>query len=142
MQQQLEILRVVVLPAGSSIADEGDAADHVYNATGGAVRLNNLLSDGRRAVTGFLFAGDFLGLTARDTYACSAEALTPVRLCRFPRRKLEQLFVELPNLELRLLVIASSELAAAQDQMVLLGRKLAREKVASFLLQHSPRQAE
>src|SRR3546814_9476201 len=41
---------------------------------------------------------------ARDTYACSAEALTPVRLCRFPRRKLEQLFVELPKLERRLLV--------------------------------------
>src|SRR3546814_3810524 len=90
-----------------------------------------------RAVTGFLFAGDFLGLTARDTYACSAEALTPVRLCRFPRRKLEQLFVELPKLERRLLVMASSELAAAQDQLVLLGRKSATEKVASFLLQLS-----
>src|SRR3546814_5952850 len=42
MQRLTAILKVVDLPAGSSIADEGEAADHVYNVTGGAVRLYKL----------------------------------------------------------------------------------------------------
>ena len=61
---------------------------------------------------------------------------------RFPRRKLESLLDELPHLEKRLLGVASNELVQAQDQMVLLGRKTAREKVVSFLLSLSRRQAE
>jgi CRP/FNR family transcriptional regulator len=56
------------------------------------------------------------------------------KLCRFPRRRLEALLVEIPHLEQRLLAMASHELAAAQDQMVLLGRKSARERVVSFIL--------
>src|SRR3546814_14717405 len=45
----------------------------------------------------------------------------------------------LPKIERRLLTIASNELVAAQEQMLLLGRKTAREKVASFLLMLSKR---
>jgi len=92
------------------------------------------LGDGRRQITGFLFAGDFLGLIHNEAYAYSAEALVPTKLCRFPRRRLEALLVEIPHLEQRLLAMASHELAAAQDQMVLLGRKSARERVVSFIL--------
>jgi CRP/FNR family transcriptional regulator len=38
--------------------------------------------------------------------------------------------------------MASHELAAAQEQMLLLGRKTAREKIASFLLMLSRRAAQ
>lgn len=140
MQRLVEILKAMDVPAGTRITEEGEPADHVFNVTAGSVRLYKLLADGRRAITGFLFPGDFLGLTAGKTYACSAEAMSPVRLCRFPRRRLEGLFSEMPKLERRLLAMASNELAAAQDQMVLLGRKTASEKLASFLLQLGHRQ--
>ncbi|MDD9928585.1 MAG: helix-turn-helix domain-containing protein [Rhodospirillaceae bacterium] len=63
-----------------------------------------------------------------------------VKVCRFPRRKLESLLEELPHLEKRLLGLASNELAQAQDQMVMLGRKTAKEKLVSFLLRLSKRQ--
>ena len=120
----------------------GDESVHVSNVVQGTVRLYNLLPDGRRQITGFLFAGDFLGMAANQEYATSAEALTAVTLCRFPRRKLEALLDVLPALERRLLGAASNELVAAQDQMLLLGRKTAREKVASFLLRLSRRAVE
>jgi CRP/FNR family transcriptional regulator len=55
-------------------------------------------------------------------------------LCRFPRRKLESLLERFPKMEKRLLGMASHELAAAQEQMLVLGRKTAKEKVATFLL--------
>jgi CRP/FNR family transcriptional regulator len=117
-----------------TIFHEGDPADHLFNVTGGTVKLYKLLPDGRRQITGFLFPGDFLGLAMIDCYAYSAEAVGEVSLCRFPRLKLEALLEEFPKVEKRLLGMASNELAAAQDQMLLLGRKTAREKIASFLL--------
>jgi CRP/FNR family transcriptional regulator len=128
------IMRTVNVEPHRSIFDEADPAEYVYNVTEGTVKVYKLLGDGRRQITGFLFAGDFLGLTHNESYAYSAEALAPTRLCRFPRRKLEALLDEMPSLEQRLLVMASHELAAAQDQMMLLGRKSARERVVSFML--------
>jgi CRP/FNR family transcriptional regulator len=119
------------------IFDEADPAEHVFNVTRGAVKIYKLLPDGRRQITGFLLPGDFLGLTHKEAYAYSAEALGPTTLCRFPRRKLEGLLDKMPRLEQRLLGMASHELAAAQDQMMLLGRKSAKERVISFLLMMS-----
>lgn len=112
---------------------EWDAAEHVFNVTEGTVRLSKMLPDGRRQVTGFLSPGDFLGIAYSDTYAYTAEAITPLSLCRFPRHKLETLFDDMPGLEKRVLGVASNELRAAQDQMLLLGRKTSREKLATFL---------
>lgn len=121
------------------IIDEGESADYVYNVTDGAVKLFKLLSDGRRQITGFLFAGDFLGIALNDTYAYSAEAVNKLKLCRIPRTKLEGLLERFPKLEKRLLSMASNELVQAQDQMLLLGRKTAKEKLCSFLFNMSKR---
>ncbi len=118
---------------------EGDPADHLFVVTEGGVKLYKLLADGRRQITGFIFTGDFLGLALHDNYAYSAEAMSKLELCRFPRPKLEKLLEELPRLEKRLLQTASNELAAAQDQMLLLGRKTAQERIATFLLSLSER---
>lgn len=143
-QEQAQIAAImssVELEAGAPLFDEGEAAGNVYNVTSGTIKVYKLLPDGRRQVTGFLFAGDFLGLAKQDTYAFSAEAVTPCLLCRFPRHKLEDLMQRLPKIEQRLLGIASNELAAAQEQMLLLGRKTAREKIASLLTIIAQREA-
>jgi CRP/FNR family transcriptional regulator, anaerobic regulatory protein len=126
--------------AGETFLNEGDAATHFFTIGSGAVKVYKLMPDGRRQVTGFLFAGDLLGLAVNDVYTYSAEALTEVTVCRFPRRQLERLLDEFPKMEKRLLAIASNELAAAQEQMMLLGRKTAHEKIASFLLMLSRRE--
>lgn len=123
-----------------TLFDEGDPADHVFNITEGAVALSKSLPDGRRQITGFLYPGDFLGLAHNVSYAYGAETLTPVTICRFPRRKFEEMLGRFPHMERRLLTIASNELATAQDQMLLLGRKTAVERLASFLLKLSERQ--
>lgn len=120
--------------AGQSIIHEGDPAENLFNVVSGAVKLYKLLPDGRRQITGFLFPGDFLGIALNETYVYTAEALTAVQLCRFPRRRLEGLLREIPTLERELLGEVATELIAAQEQMLLLGRKTARERVASFLL--------
>ena len=55
------------------------------------------------------------------------------------RGQYDELLERFPNLEARLLLHASNELAIAQEQMLLLGRKVAVEKLASFLLMVSDR---
>jgi CRP/FNR family transcriptional regulator len=128
---------VTQAPAGRTFIDEGGPAASFFNITAGRAKLFKLLPDGRRQITGFAGAGDFLGLAVSDTYAFSAEAIEPVRYCRFPRARLRTLLDDFPLMEKRLLEVASNELFAAQEQMLLLGRKTARERLASFLLLES-----
>lgn len=127
------------LPASFTLFREGDAADHVYSISNGTVKLYKLMSDGRRQIIGFLFSGDMFGLAIDGGYAYTAETVSPTQVCRFPHRKLETLLGEIPRLERRMFSMAVKDLVAAQEQMLLLGRKTAREKVATFLLKLSRR---
>ncbi len=128
-------MRTVELEPGEPLFHEGDPAHNVFTLTSGHLRLSRLLADGRRQVIGFLVPGDFLGLAFRDTYVATAEALDPVALCTFPRVAFERFLERHPHFERELLARARSELAAAQEQMVVLGRKTARERLATFLVQ-------
>jgi CRP/FNR family transcriptional regulator len=134
----LERLAKVALPmrvqAGQTFVYEGDPADSFFNITEGTARLFKLLPDGRRQITGFARTGHFLGLAVRDAYTFGAEAIEPVNLCRFSRGALRALLDDFPAMERRLLETATNELASAQEQMLLLGRKTARERLASFLV--------
>jgi CRP/FNR family transcriptional regulator len=134
-----DMMAMLDLAPQQTVFYEGDPADYLFNVTQGTLRLYKLLPDGRRQITGFLYPGDFLGLAVNDVYAYTAESVDTVHLCRFPRAKLETMMQETPQLEKRLLGMASNELIQAQDQMLLLGRKTAQEKIASFLLMISKR---
>jgi CRP/FNR family transcriptional regulator, anaerobic regulatory protein len=122
---------------GRCFIEEGDPAEFFFNVTSGSAKLFKLLPDGRRQITGFASPGHFLGLAVSTTYSFSAEALEPMRICRFSRTKLKALLDDFPAMEKRLLEVASNELVAAQEQMLLLGRKTARERLASFLVSRS-----
>ena len=122
------------MESGRCFIEEGEAAEHFFNVTAGTAKLFKLLPDGRRQITGFAGTGHFLGLAVSATYSFSAEALEPMRVCRFSRSKLKALLDDFPAMEKRLLEVASNELVAAQEQMLLLGRKTARERLATFLI--------
>ena len=127
---------------GESLFSEGDEADSVYEVVRGMLRLYKLLPDGRRQITGFLSAGHFLGLAPEGVCVYTAEAITEVTLCRYKRKAFDRLIDEVPGFAKRLLAVASHELCAAQSQMLLLGRKAATEKVASFLLMMANQQGD
>jgi CRP/FNR family transcriptional regulator len=134
LERMHRIVKDVRFGEGQLIFSEGDPADSLFNVLSGAVRLIKMLPDGRRQITGFLLPGAFLGIALNSTYAYSAEAIVNTKLCRFGRREVEGLLKDIPNLEHRLLGEAANELVAAQDQMLLLGRKTAKERLASFLV--------
>jgi|SRR5947209_8821080 len=124
----------VELSAGQMLFYEGDLATRVFTLTRGALKLYKILADGRRQIAGFMYAGDFLGISVDDHHAFSAEALEASQLCCFPRDRFDDFIALHPVMEHELYCLAAHELAAAQQQLVLLGRKTATERIASFLL--------
>ncbi len=119
---------------GQTIFGEGESGDYIYSVTQGTVMSYKLMQDGRRQVTGFYFPGDFVGLVDDGTYAHSAEAATDARLFRYRLPELNALMLRHPIMEHRLAEIARHELVEAEEHALLLGRKTAKEKVATFLL--------
>ncbi|MEZ5931622.1 MAG: helix-turn-helix domain-containing protein [Alphaproteobacteria bacterium] len=120
--------------AGCTIVIEGDPIEHVYRILSGTVRLYNAVPDGRRQIIDFLGAAACFGLMDLDEHAYSVEAITDVVMVRYQRHRLEALIEEHPELSHQLFRLACAELKRAQQRMLLLGRKSAEERVASFLL--------
>ncbi|PWC37889.1 helix-turn-helix domain-containing protein [Azospirillum sp. TSO35-2] len=128
-----------VLDRGTTVFTEGDAAGAVFRVHSGVIRLHKMLPDGRRQIIGFLHTGDMMGLAFADQYLYTAEAVTATTVQRISRAELEAVMDAQPGFARKLLSATTSELMAAQDQMLLLGRKTASEKLASFLLRLSAR---
>jgi len=105
-----------------------------YNVLEGVMRLYKLLPDGRRQIVGFALPGDFLGMTASPRHSFSADAIGPVMICRFSRAGFARFVENKSHLLRRINELAVRELTQAQDHMVLLGRRSAEEKVATFLI--------
>ena len=122
------------LASGQALFHEGDPATRVFTLTTGTLKLYKLLADGRRQVTGFLHPGDFLGISVDDEHAFTAEAVENSQLCWFPTNRFDDFVEDEAAMERELYRMAAHELAAAQQQFVLLGRKTAKERIASFLL--------
>lgn len=131
----------LTLMPGQPLFHEGEPATRVFTLTKGTIKLYKLLADGRRQVMGFMHPGDVLGISVEDEHAFTAEALEHSQLCWFPRDRFDKFVDHHGSMERELYRVAAHELAAAQQQLVLLGRKTATERVASFIL-HLAKRAE
>lgn len=120
--------------AGASLVSAGERTAFLGSVLQGVAAMSRLMSDGRRQVVGLLFPGDFIGRPFRPVAPFDVTAITPVRLCTFSRPRFEELVREVPALEHRLLEMTLDELDSAREWMVLLGRKSAQEKIASFFV--------
>lgn len=130
------------IPAKTAIYFEGDLPERLFEVLEGVVKLYQMTLDGHRQITGFAYPGQVFGLGWNGTCPTTAEALTSSRLCSYPLAKLERIAVELPTFGVRLFRMISAELVAAHGHMLLLGRKSAIQKMASFLLALSHRNLE
>ncbi len=123
------------------IYGENESADYVYQVISGAVRTYKLLSDGRRQIGAFHLPGDVFGLESGSTHRLTAEAIvdTTVRLVK--RRSLETAAGTSIEVAHKLWTLTAGDLRHAEDHMLLLGRKTAMERVATFLLEMDRRLA-
>jgi CRP/FNR family transcriptional regulator len=84
-------------------------------------------------MVGLLLPSDFVGRPGRNTAAYDVVATTDMVMCCFRKAPFEDLMEKTPHIAQRLLQMTLDELDAAREWMLVLGRKTAREKIASLL---------
>lgn len=114
-------------------AEEEDA-DFVYKVMSGAVRDVRILSDGRRQIGSFHLAGEVFGLECAEAHRYSAEAVVDSEIAMVRRSTLERAVENNGPAARKLWGLTARDLQRLQDHMLLLGRKSAVERVASFLM--------
>ena len=119
--------------AGEAILWRGENLLFVASVVSGVATLSKTLEDGRTQMVGLLLPSDFIGRPGREEIDFDVTAATDVTLCCFQRAPFEKMVDETPHVSQRLMELALDELDAARDWMLLLGRKTAREKVATFI---------
>lgn len=119
--------------AGQTVIWAGDRMDFVASVVTGVATLTQTMEDGRTQMVGLLFPSDFVGRPGRDLAAYNVTATTDLMMCCFRKKPFETLLATTPHVSQRLLEMTLDELDAAREWMLLLGRKTAREKIASLL---------
>ncbi len=119
---------------GRTLFTQEDSADYIFARVAGVVSCSHYLVDGRRQIMAFLFPGDYIGMATGERYSYSGEAVTEGEICRFRREPFIKLLTKFDDFEKHFFREVSNELAEAQKHLLLLGRKDATERVASFLL--------
>ena len=141
--EELQLLNAIgrrkVLSAGDPLIWEGDDSLLVANVIEGMLKLTNSTEDGREQIVGVVYPSDFIGRPFGARANHSVTALTDARVCIFARSDFDRFAAEHPALEHKLLERTLGELDRTRSWMLLLARKSAEEKVATFLLDMSAR---
>ncbi|MBU2962558.1 Crp/Fnr family transcriptional regulator [Citreicella sp. C3M06] len=119
--------------AGQTVIWSGDRMDFVGSVVSGIATLTQTMEDGRTQMVGLLLPSDFVGRPGRNAAAYDVTATTDLVMCCFRKTPFEDLMNRTPHIAQRLLEMTLDELDAAREWMLVLGRKTAREKIASLL---------
>jgi CRP/FNR family transcriptional regulator len=119
--------------AGDPVLWRGEPLEFVASVVSGVATLTKTLEDGRTQMVGLLLPSDFIGRPGRSQIDFDVTATVDLTLCCFDRKRFEALIRDVPHIAQRLMELALDELDAARDWMLLLGRKTAREKIATFI---------
>ncbi len=118
---------------------EGDKESHIYRIEAGLMRLYRLLADGRRQIVAFRCAGDVIGIGSHGKQFGSAEAVTRVTLRSLPLSVVHRRVREEPLYQSEYLNLLTNELAEVRQQLAMLNKRSASEKVAAFIVDYSRR---
>jgi CRP-like cAMP-binding protein len=139
---EIDLGPIRIVAAKEHIFCEGDIASHVYVVEAGNVAVYHMLPDGRRQVLDFAYPGDMIGLGAIGEHAVSAQASCRTRIRCIPSAALFEAASRNPTMTKRYIRAMQRELQAAHDLLFTISQRSATERVASFLLALSRRNAQ
>lgn len=137
------IQRKKPLHKGDMLFEAGNPQRCLYAIRTGSFKTFTLTDSGEQQITGFHLPGDIVGFDAlsRQSHPSYAEALETAMVCEIPLPNLETLLDQLPRLRQQIMRLMSEDIQADQQMMLLLNRKTAEQKLATFLSQLGQRYA-
>ncbi|OWV96614.1 Crp/Fnr family transcriptional regulator [Rhizobium sp. R72] len=127
------------IAAGKAICWEGDAAKHLFQVVEGVVRLHRIIGEGRRVITAFHFPGDLIGASLQSAFLFTAEAVSDCKIRRVSRKSFHDEIARSDALRPVYINLLCEETAAANNQMVLLSKLNAEERLCSFIVKLASR---
>lgn len=129
------------LKKGEYLFRQGDVFDAVYAVRSGALKTFSVSDSGAEQITGFHLPSEVVGLSGMDTerHPVSAQAQETTSVCEIPFERLDELAMQLPQLRRQLMRVMSREIRDDQQMMLLLSKKTADERIATFLVNLSAR---
>lgn len=129
------------LKKGEFLFRQGDSFTSVFAVRSGALKTFSISDTGEEQITGFHLPSELVGLSGMDaeSYPVSAQALETTSICEIPFERLDELAVQLPQLRRQLMRVMSREIREDQQMMLLLSKKTADERIATFLVNLSAR---
>ena len=137
-ERLIQIGARIRLPARMVIYREDSSADWVFAITDGCVKCYRDLPSGKRALSAFLFARDLFGLAENGRYSNTVQAITNVTMYRLPIMELANLLKQDGVLQFKFLSKVTHELRAAQRRAILINRRDAVGRFATFLTMMAP----
>lgn len=136
-----DAVKQVRFAAGDILFTQGQSSSSLYSVTEGVVKITCHSPDGRERIVGLSSPGKLLvGLQSITDDLCeyTAVAATDVKACEIRHRPLLAAVKDRPNLALRLIHAINAQLAHSRSLMLVMGRKCAAAKIASFIILVAP----
>jgi CRP/FNR family transcriptional regulator len=126
---------------GETIFRQGESSGCVYAVRSGSVKTFTTAKNGEEQILGFHLPGELLGLDGLDNqiHSCSGISLNTTTICELPINDLNVLCVKIPGLQRQLLSLISDEITKDHTMLLLLARRNAEQKLATFLVSLSGR---
>ena len=121
---------------GERLFHAGDRLRSLYVVRSGAVKTCLVSPDGDEQIVAFHSPGDLLALDAVEDghYACDAVALDTASVCAISFEELSARAARRPALQLYLLRAMSAAIKRSAEMVLMLGKKNAEQRMATFLL--------
>jgi CRP/FNR family transcriptional regulator len=113
----------------------GDSFTSLYAVRSGSFKTYTISPSGEEQITGFHLPGDIIGFDGihAKSHPSFAQALETSMVCEIPFDTLESLSGDLPKLRHQVMRLMSDEIASDQQMMLLLNKKSAEQRLATFL---------
>lgn len=123
------------LHKGDMLFESDQPLKALYAVRTGSFKTFTLTEQGEQQITGFHLPGDIVGFDAinRQQHMSYAEALETGMVCEIPFNNLEALLDQLPKLRQQMMRLMSQDIQSDQQMLLLLNRKTAEQKLATFL---------
>ncbi|MBM7454662.1 CRP/FNR family transcriptional regulator [Oceanisphaera litoralis] len=120
---------------GQELFKAGEELKALYAIRSGSIKSYTISEQGDEQITAFHLAGDLIGFDAINNghHPSFAQALETAMVCEIPYEVLDDLSGKLPRLRQQIMRLMSNEINGDQQMILLLSRKTAEERLASFL---------